>query len=75
LNYPLGLLDSVWGMVYYDWKNNDLYRFVNWQRTYDRWQIYIMGFWNPEKFLIYQGNLDTSLFTGTGFQIMIVYNY
>ncbi|MGM0465019.1 MAG: hypothetical protein ACQERH_01130 [Acidobacteriota bacterium] len=75
LNYPLGLLDSISGMVYYDWKNNDLYRFANWQRTYDQWQIYIMGFWNPEKFLIYQGNLDTSLFTGTGFQIMIVYNY
>ncbi|MBD3413774.1 MAG: hypothetical protein GF421_04985 [Candidatus Aminicenantes bacterium] len=75
LNYPLGLLDSLSGMVYYDWENHDFYRFINWQRTYNRWQIYIMGFWNPEEFLIYQGNSDRSLFTGTGFQIMIVYNY
>jgi hypothetical protein len=75
LNYPIGLLDSISVMVYYDWKFDEFYRFINWQRTYDQWQIYVMGFWNPEKFLIYQGNLDTSLFTGTGFQIMIVFNY
>ncbi|MFW6172772.1 MAG: hypothetical protein ACOC5T_03420 [Elusimicrobiota bacterium] len=36
VNYPLGLLDSISGMVYYDWENNDFYRFMNWQRTYDR---------------------------------------
>lgn len=75
LNYPLGLLDSVSGMIYYDWENNDFYRFINWQRTYDRWRIYVMGFWNPEEFLLHQGNLDSSLFTGTGFQIMVAYNY
>ncbi|MFW6140722.1 MAG: hypothetical protein ACOC5S_05145 [Acidobacteriota bacterium] len=75
LNYPLGLLDSISGMIYYDWDNHDFYRFINWKRTYNRWQIYVMGFWNPEEFLIYQGNLETSLFTGTGFQFMVVYNY
>jgi len=75
LNYPIGLLDSLSAMVYYDWKSDEFYRFINWQRTYDRWQIYIMGFWNPEQFLIYQGNPDSSLFTGTGFQVMVVYNY
>jgi len=75
LNYPCGLLDSLSGMIYYDWKNHDFYRFINWQRTYDKWKIYVMGFWNPEKFLLYQGNVDSSLFTGTGFQIMVVYNY
>ena len=75
LNYPLGLLDSLSGIVYYDWENRDFYRFINWQRTYDRWQIYVMGFWNPEEFLIYQTNTESSLFTGTGFQIMVVYNY
>lgn len=75
LNYPLGLLDSISGMIYYDWENKDFYRFINWRRTYNRWQIYVMGFWNPEEFLIFQGNLDSNLFTETGFQIMIVYNY
>ena len=75
LNYPIGLLDSLSAMVYYDWKSDEFYRFINWQRTYDRWQIYVMGFWNPKQFLIYQGNLDSSLFTGTGFQVMVVYNY
>ena len=75
LNYPLGLLDSVSMMIYYDWENHDFYRFINWQRTYDQWQIYVMGFWNPEEFLIYRTNTESSLFTGTGFQIMVVYNY
>lgn len=75
LNYPLGLLDSVSMMIYYDWENHDFYRFINWQRTYDQWQIYVMGFWNPEEFLIYRTDTESSLFTGIGFQIMVVYNY
>jgi hypothetical protein len=75
INYPLGLMDTIRGIVYYDWENHELYRFVNWQRTYDRWSFYIMGFWNPEQFLIYQSKEMNNLFTGKGFQFMVVFNH
>jgi len=75
LDYPLGLLDHTRLMIYYDWYNHDLYRFISWQRTYDRWSFYIMGYWNPEKFLIYQTSDKVNLFTGLGIQIMAVFNH
>ena len=75
INYPLGLMDTIRGIVYGDWDNHELYRFLNWQRTYDRWSFYIMGFWNPERFLIYQSKEMNNLFTGKGFQFMVVFNH
>jgi len=75
LNYPLGLLDTLTSIFYFDWKNDDLYSFFRWQRTYDRWSIHVMAFWNPERFEIYQVQGDNNLFAGKGFQIMVVYNY
>lgn len=73
LNYPIGVLDNVMGIVYYDWTNNDWYRFVNWQRTYDRINLYLMLFWNPDEFTIYQSIEETSLFSGAGIQFMFVF--
>jgi len=75
LNYPLGIVDNISTMVYYDWTNKDWYRFINWQRTYDNWSFYLMGFWNPDKFQIYNNQQDYSFFTGTGVQFMVVFNH
>ncbi len=75
LNYPLGLLDSMTGIFYYDWKNRNMYSFIRWQRAYDRWAIHCMAFWNPEVFTIYQNRPGDTLFSGKGFQIMVVFNY
>jgi hypothetical protein len=75
LGYPIGLLDQITGMMYYDWKNESWYRFINWQRTYDHWQIFLIGFWNPEKFQIYQNQSNNNLFAGKGLQVMVVLNY
>lgn len=75
LSYPLGLFDNITVMVYYDWANNEWYRFVNWQRTFDKWSFYLMGFWNPEQFQIYQNQRGNNLFTGMGFQLMAVFNH
>lgn len=74
LNYPLGLLDIITGMLYFDWENREWYRFVSFQRTLDRWQFFIMGFRNPDSFQIY-GMDEMNLFTGKGFQLMIVFNH
>ena len=75
LRYPIGLLDNISAMVYYDWTNNDWYRFINWQRQYDKISLYLMVFWNPDEFGIYQNFDDNNLFTGTGLQFMFVFNY
>jgi len=75
LSYPLGLLDNLSCIVYYDWDNKNLYSFVNWRRTYDQWTINVIGFWNPERFQIYQNLPQNTLYAGMGFQIMIVFNF
>lgn len=75
LRYPLGLLDEITGIFYYDWENEEWYRFFSWQRTYDKWRINVIGFWNPENFKIYPNASGTNPFVGNGFQITIVFNY
>ncbi|MBN2103386.1 hypothetical protein JW835_05020 [bacterium] len=75
LNYPLGLIDNLITMIYYDWDEHDLYRFINWQRTYDSWQIHLIGFWNPEQFQLIQFQTGQSLWMGKGIQCMVVFNH
>ena len=75
LNYPVGLLDNLNAIFYYDWSNKNMYRFLSWQRSYDQWSFYLMGFWNPSVFQIYQNQQDQNLFSGKGFQLMAVFNH
>ncbi|HEX9901603.1 MAG TPA: hypothetical protein VGB72_01955, partial [Acidobacteriota bacterium] len=75
LRYPLGLLDTFSWMFYYDWKNKDIYSFLSWQRTYDRWGWYVIGFWNPTRFQVYGTQAGNTYFSGKGIQVMIVFNH
>lgn len=75
LNYPMGLLDTISGIIYYDWKNHAWYRFINYQRTYNRWRIYCIGFWNPSEILLPQQQFHQNPFAGRGFQFMVVFNH
>ena len=78
LNYPLGLLDSLSAIVYVDTTHEDVYRFINWQRTYDRWQFYFMGFWNPPQLAIVTQaatSVGRNPLSGKGIQIMAVFNH
>ncbi|HUS87271.1 MAG TPA: hypothetical protein VMW76_08530 [Bacteroidales bacterium] len=74
-SYPLSLTANISAILYYDWDSEELYRFLNLGLTYDRFSYYLMGFWNPERFRIFDFNTGPSLFNGTGFQIMVVYNH
>ena len=61
-----------------DTTRTDVYRFVNWQRSYDRWQFYVMGFWNPrQRAIVSQSatSVGRSPLTGRGVQIMAVFNH
>lgn len=75
LNYPIGLIDRISTIVYYSWEDESWYRFVNYERTYDNWRFYLMGFWNPKNFAIYNVGESQNIFAGRGLQMMAVYNF
>ncbi len=75
LSYPVTLFDNISGIVYYDWKNKNAYNFLNWQKQFNNLTIYLMGYWNPEKYNIPTQGSDQTLFAGRGIQFMLVLNH
>jgi len=75
LNYPLSVISNINVILYYDWVNNDFYRFINLGLSFDRFSYYFMGFWNPDNFRIYNFEGGPNLYNGAGFQLMIVFNH
>jgi hypothetical protein len=75
LDYPLGLLDNFTAIIYYEWDNQDWYRFLRWERTYNNWNFYLMGFWNPNQYQLFPGVTQNNIFTGKGIQLLAVFNH
>ena len=75
LRYPLGLLDELDGIFYYDWKNRAVYRFLTWKRTSNALSFSASLFWNPEELLVFPGQPGTSSFAGKGFQLLLGYYF
>ena len=75
VNYPLGLSDHLSSMFYYDWKNRNLYNFINWKHQFKNYYFYLMAYSNPKYFNLPQQSGAGALLSGKGFQIMLVYNY
>lgn len=75
LSYPLGVLDALSGVFYYDWGSDSFYRFMSWRRTYDRWSLLVIGFWNPTTLSFYRASTAGASFGGKGLQVMAVFNY
>ena len=74
-SYPIGMFDNLSAIVYYDWKNNNAYNFVNYQHQFNNISMYIMGYWNPENYNIPTQGGSTNLFGGKGVQLMFVWNH
>jgi hypothetical protein len=74
-SYPVNIIHNVSAMLFYDFTNENFYRFINWSVAYDRWSFYIMGFWNPDTYNLYNVDPRTSLYGGRGFQLMAVFNH
>lgn len=72
---PLSIITRINTIVFYNWKNNGLYRFANLSFTFDNLALNIIGFWNPDKFSLFNYGTGPNLFAGFGGQIMVVYNY
>ncbi len=83
VSYPLGMLDRLLLVVVYSRSQKSLYRFVQWQRTYDNFILTLIGFVNPERsastataFGAQAGGSAPSLASaGRGMQLMIIYNH
>ncbi len=72
--YPLGILDNLSTIIYYDWLHDQMYGFASWQRTYDHWQFHLLVFSNPRQPQIIQTQSGNNMFSGNGFQVMAVWN-
>jgi hypothetical protein len=75
LRYPLGILDEVSGIFYYDWKNHGVYRFLSWKHTTDALSFSAIVFWNPAELLVFQGQPGSGSFSGTGLELLLAYHF
>jgi hypothetical protein len=75
LSYPVGMFDNISAILYYDWGNNNIYTFLNWQKQFKILTLYVMGFVSPEEYRIPTQGYDQNLFAGKGIQIMLVLNH
>ena len=75
VSYPLGIFDNISAIVYRDWTNENTYNFINWQHTLNRFTFYLMAFLNPETFRLPQVSDAAKMFSGKGFQLMLVFNH
>ncbi len=75
LSYPFNIIHNISGIVFYNLTNQELYRFINWSATFDKWTFYTMAFWNPKNYQLYNFQQEATLFGGAGFQLMAVFNH
>ncbi len=73
--YPLGIVDQLSTMFFYDWTNRSVYSFVNWNHRFKQLTFYLMAYWNPQQYLLPQKDNGGQNFAGKGFQLMLVYNH
>ncbi len=67
LDYKISIIDSINAIGYYDWKNEKIYSYLGWQRTYDNWQVNLLAFSNRED--------SNSTFRGSGLHCILTYNH
>ena len=75
LRYPLGLLDDLTGIFYYDWKSGEFSRFLTWKRTYDSLAFNLIVFSNPRQVTVFPGQTASSSFAGAGIQFLLSYDF
>jgi hypothetical protein len=69
------MFDSVNAIVYYDWTNNRIYNFLNWQKQFNKFTFYLMGYLNPKDYQIPTQDFEEVLYAGNGIQVMLVFNH
>lgn len=75
INYPIGLMDSIKAIGYYDWEQDNYYQYLDWTRTYDSVMINASLFYSPEDRLETGGINQSSRYSGSGGQLLITFNH
>jgi hypothetical protein len=75
LNYNMSLFDKISAIVYYNWSNKTVYNFLSWQKQLNKIVLYLMGYVNPVDYQLPAQTSSGNSYSGTGFQIMFVYNH
>jgi hypothetical protein len=75
LNYPVGLVDRISAIVYRGWQQHQWFRILTWQRTYDAWTLYMLGFWNPSQVQAVLPQQQSQSFAGSGLELMVTFNH
>ena len=75
-SYPVSMMDNLSAMFFYIPNQSALFNYATWNRNYDKWSIYAIGYWNPvnTQMLLFQSG-STNLFAGKGVQVMVSYNF
>lgn len=74
-SYPINIFDKVSAIVYYNWTDNKIYNYFTWQKQFDKIMLYVMGYWNPERYYIPAQTISQSMYAGKGIQVMFVLNH
>lgn len=75
VTYPINMIHSVSAMVFYNWTASSWYRFINWKISLNKTSFYLIAFWNPETFDIYQNTGNANLMGGKGLQLIFSWNH
>jgi hypothetical protein len=75
VTYSIGVFNNIMLQEYYEWHNKNLYQYFQFQRTYDNFIINFALFHYPEKGGSLFLNGQTSLLSGYGLQLMLIFNY
>ena len=73
MDYPVGLLDQILSLSFYSHQQQTFVHYLNWQRTYDNWLIYLSLFFS-NKSLQFFGNNNIPLID-RGLRFMLVFNF
>jgi hypothetical protein len=74
-SYPIGLLNTVSSILYYDWENENIYSFLNFKREYDNISLLLMAYYNPTDYEMPFQQGGQNYFAGKGIQLMLIYNH
>ncbi len=73
VDYPLGWSDHVYAYAILDWRAEQLYGTLQWQRTGGRWTGTLSLFWNPDT--THALPVVGTGITGSGVQLMLVLHH
>ncbi len=73
IDFSISMLDRLSAIGYYDWEEEKVYTYIGLRRTYDNWQINLLGFSGSQNPMDKKNKNNT--FSGKGVQCMVTYNH